>query len=505
MNPASLSTPRRLAAVMALGALMALAMPPVGAFPVLLLCVPGFILFSRAAPAPGKAFQTGWAFGAGYFIAGLYWISAALFVDIAQWGWVMPLSLVVGPSVFALWYGLVPLFAWRYRHDPIAHAVAFAAYWSIVEWLRGHLFTGFPWNLPGYAWMHVLPVMQVSAYVGIYGLTLLTLLWALLPVVWRNKALVGALTASFTVIAVLGLLRLSNNPTRDSGHTVRIVQANIPQDMKWSEGQEWRNLEKHMMLSESPEPFTFVVWPETSVYANLASNPDVAGVIASKMPAGSHAILGSLRVVEEERTFYNSVTVLDKQGSVRATYDKHHLVPFGEYIPFREKLNLTPIAAAIAGLGDFTAGKGPDTVRIGSLPAFSPLVCYEGIFPSAAAPRANRPDWLVNVTNDAWYGRTAGPYQHFEITRVRAIEEGLPLARAANTGISALIDPLGRIVAQRKLGETGTADGILPRPLPPTLYARLGDMGFLALFFLLAAVTEGVHQRRSSRPEKARG
>jgi apolipoprotein N-acyltransferase len=479
---ATLSTPRRLLAAFLSGALMALAMAPVGAFPVLLLCVPAFILLTRTAPAKRISFLSGWLFGCGYFIFGLYWVSAALFVDIAQWGWVMPLSLVVGPAALALYYGLIPLAAWRFRNAPAAHALATVAAWSAVEWLRGHALTGFPWNLPGYAWIHALPVMQAAAVAGAYGLTLLTLLWASAPLLKGH--LRSAVLASFIAVTALGLWRMHALPTTLTQTTVRIIQPNLPQSVKWDRDREWQNLEHTVALTEG-KPVDYFIWPETAVTFDMEAVPEVPRYIALKMPKGAKGILGSLRY--KDNHFYNSVSVLNDRAEITAAYDKHHLVPFGEYVPFRETLGITPIAAAISGLSDFTAGPGAKTID-----GFSPLICYEAIFPRAVADKKDRPRWLVNVTNDGWYGKTAGPYQHFQSARMRAIEEGLPLARAANTGISGMIDPVGRVTARLDLATQGAIDAKLPAFLPPTIYARLGDWVFLVMlvFTVLLAVRD---------------
>jgi apolipoprotein N-acyltransferase len=500
----SLTGIKKYATAFSLGTLMTLAMPPVGAFYILLVAVPGIVWLARKSKTKTDAFLTGWAFGAGYFIFGLYWVSFALFVDIKSFWWVVPLSAIAGPTALALFYALIPLFAWRYRAHEALHALMLAAGWALVEWVRGHALTGFGWNLPGYTWHTLLPMMQASAVFGIYGLTLLTLLWAVMPVLalTPQKRLVPFLMASFLAVAAYGTARLYLYPTEQwDKYTVRIVQPNIPQSFKWDPEANERNFHHHLDLTASPtalpQPPTFVIWPETSVTADLQQYPEIARDIGMSLPPGSVALIGNLRHTEDGR-FYNSVVALGKNAEILDTYDKHHLVPFGEYIPFRNYLNLTPIASGIAMVGDFTRGNGVSTLHIGSLPKPSPLVCYEAIFPGEVASRSDRPDWLLNVTNDAWYGKTAGPHQHFENVRVRAIEEGLPLVRAANTGISAAIDPLGRIIGMKKLGETGVVDAILPRPLPPTTYARLGDTLFFLMLVLLAITGEALRPRRSA-------
>lgn len=484
---------RRYALAFGLGALMVLTMAPIGLFPLLFIVVPAFATLSRAAPTRFKSFAVGWAFGAGYFIFGLYWVSWALFVDIAQFGWVLPLSAIVGPAALAIYYGFIPLLARPFRNSRAAHAFAVAAAWSLVEYARGHLMTGFPWIMPGYAWDWALPVMQTAAFTGVYGLTLLTLCWAAIPLLGRHETLRHVVLLSLLCAAAFGGMRMAAHETEQSGNrTIRVVQANIPQTNKWNKDDDWRNFEKHLDLSHAPatlkDPITFVVWPESSVQSDLAQFPEIGRLIGQKMPPGATGLLGAVRVEQQGAVynFFNSLSVVDNKGNVLANYDKHHLVPFGEYIPFRNLLNLTPLALAVSGIGEFKRGPGPQTLHVKDLPGFSPLICYEAIFPHEVVDRNDRPDFLVNVTNDGWYGRTAGPHQHLSLTRMRAVEEGLPLARAANTGISAVFDPVGRVLGSQKLGTAGYIDTILPAPLPETVYGRFGDLVF---FLLLACVT----------------
>lgn len=485
-------------ALFALGALAVLSLPPLGIFPVLLISIPAFIWISETAPTKFKTFLGGWAFGAGYFIFGLYWVSAALFVDIKAWGWVMPFSLIVGPAVLGLYYGLIPLAAHRWRHNGAAHAFVFITAWAAVEYARGHLLTGFPWNLAGQAWEHALPVLQTVSLGGIYTLTLLTVFWAAAPVFYRTSPKIfAAAVFSFALLLGFGTLRMVQTPTAQNGaYELRIVQANIPQTMKWDPDEDWRNLERHAELSASQEreenpPPRIVIWPESASRHDFGHFPEIGGYIGQRLPRGSIGVIGNIRVTLDKTqtpvAYHNSLTALGRKGEVLATYDKHHLVPFGEYLPFRKYVTFEPLALALSGIGDFTPGAGPRTLAADGFPPFSPLICYEAIFPAAAVDKTNRPAWLVNVTNDGWYGMSAGPFQHLAISRIRAIEEGLPMARAANTGISAVIDPVGRTVARLGLGDKGQLDSILPAPLPPTLYARFGDSIFFALLLVFAA------------------
>lgn len=498
----NLSGFKKYAALFGFGALMVLGLPPIGFFPVIFASVPALVILTASAPTRFRSFLTGWAFGAGYFIFGLYWVSAALFVDIDQWAWVLPLSLIVGPALLGIFYGFIPMLVWQWRTKREAYALLFITVWALVEFVRGHVLTGFPWNLPAHVWNGVLPVLQTVSLVGLYGLSLLTLFWAILPVIYKNRPMTIAAAASFLVLAGFGTGRLWQNPTQPSGdYQIRIVQPNLPQSMKWDPDEDWRNLERHMTLTQNTDaekeaerdnpPPRFIVWPETASTADMEHFPEIAQIIASRMPQNSTLVLGNLRVTLDRRqspvAYHNSVTALNKKAEVEATYDKHHLVPFGEYIPFRQEMSfIQPLALAVSGIGDFTPGDGVKTIALEGRPSFSPLICYEVIFPRAVVDRENRPAWLVNVTNDGWYGNSAGPYQHLAISRLRAIEEGLPLVRAANTGISAVIDPVGRIIARQPLLTSGRLDSLLPKPLPPTPYARFGNLAFYILCALFA-------------------
>jgi apolipoprotein N-acyltransferase len=285
-----------------------------------------------------------------------------------------------------------------------------------------------------------------------------------------------------------------------AGVRLRLVQANIDQRLKWQDGERVRTLQKYLALSTQPgnPPVTHVVWPETALPYLLSTEPELLRIVARVVPPGGLLLTGAVRVEQpgpQPGRVWNSVHAIDDQGRIVATYDKFHLVPFGEYVPLR---HILPIDKITPGTSDFAAGPGPSTVRLPGLPAASPLVCYEAIFPGAVtAPSGPRPQWLLNVTNDAWFGHSAGPHQHFASARLRAVEEGLPLVRAANTGISAVIDPYGRVRAELGLGREGVLESSLPAALPPTPYARFGNVAFLML--LMSAISLIVIMRRSAR------
>ncbi|MGQ9366363.1 apolipoprotein N-acyltransferase [Azospirillum sp. ST 5-10] len=487
---AALTGWRRLAAAAAFGGLAAFALPPADALPVLLVAFPGLLWLLAGVRSRRGAFAVGWFFGFGHHLLGLYWVSFALFTDIDRFWWALPLAAAGLPMLLSLFTGLAALAFWTARAEGLARPLLFAAAWAAAEWLRGHLFTGFPWNLTGYGWVGVLPVLQGASVVGIYGLSLLTVLVAALPAALADRRLPArraglALAAGLAVLAgigVWGALRLQGaDPATVPGVRLRLVQAAVDQRLKWDPAERQTNFERHLALSAAPaaEPVTHVIWPETAAPFFLANDAARRMEVAAVTPPGGLVVTGAPRVAvaaDGTRRFYNAMLAVDGSGAVVASYDKFHLVPFGEYMPLRRYL---PVGAIAGNGAEFSAGPGPRSLDLPGLPPVSPLICYEVIFPHAVVDEADRPRWLLNLTNDAWYGLTAGPHQHFAIARVRAVEEGLPLVRSANTGISGVVDAHGRVTAYLGLGERGTLDAALPAALAePTVYGRFGDLGF---------------------------
>ena len=489
---------RRRGLAFLLGALATLAQPPVGAMPALLLAVPGLLWLLDGVGTRRSAFALGWWFGFGFFVIGLYWISFALLVDIASFWWLMPVAVCGLPAVLALFTGFVTQAVWMAGAKGLPRVVAFALAWTIAEWLRGHLFTGFPWLLVGYGWVPWTPVLQTAAFTGIYGLSLLTLLVAGLPALLgepaqpRRRAL-AMLAGGLGLIGALGIagaVRLDNSDTRMvEGVLLRLVQANVAQSMKWEPREREGNFQRHLALSLSPSEKrpTAVIWPETAITFFLAQDARHRFAVAAAVPPGGLILTGAPRAtLAEDQTvrFWNSLLAIDGSAAFAGSYDKAHLVPFGEYMPGRAWL--PSWVGTIASRGsDFSAGPGPRTLRLPGLPPVSPLICYEVIFPGAVTDPADRPQWLLNLTNDGWYGLSAGPHQHFAISQTRAVEEGLPLVRVANTGISGVVDAYGRVTAKLGLGEAGFIDAGLPRALAsPTFYGRWGDDALLALMLV---------------------
>jgi apolipoprotein N-acyltransferase len=502
---AALTGWRRYGLAFLLGVAAAATMPPLDLTPLLAVAFPGLLWLDDGSAGPGASFRLGWVFGFGFFLAGLYWIAAAMFVDIGRFWWLVPFTAGGLPAGFAVYVGLA-LFATslvvRWWHlPPPARMFAFAVAWSIAEWARGHAFTGLPWNLVGYAWSGGFPgavaVLQSVALVGIYGLSFVSVLAVSLLALLGSprqgpmraaRRWAPAITAGVLILvpAFGGAIRLAIMPSVLTGTRLRLVQPSIPQTLKWDPAAARDNFRRLLDLSAAParEPLAAILWPEAATPFVLGRDPAARRAIAAVVPKGGYLVTGTLRAnpppapVEQ---IWNSIEALDDRGDIVAHYDKTHLVPFGEYVPFR---NLLPVTKVTAGTIDFSAGGGPQTINLPGLPAFAPLICYEAIFPGAIVDEADRPAWMLNVTNDAWYGRTSGPYQHFAIARTRAVEEGLPLVRVANNGISAVVDPLGRVLERTDLDAVGYVDAMLPSPVGRTPYARAGDWMLLVLLVL---------------------
>lgn len=433
------------------------------------------------ATSTRQAFVRGWCFAFGYFIFGLYWIAHALFVDIAQFWWALPLAVAALPMALAIFWAVAAAVTHKWGGRGLPQILCLAAILGLMELLRGYIFTGFPWLLLGYVWVEVAPVRALAASVGTYGLTIWALLLALLPaVLFTQFARRDRVPAAF--IAVLLLLAPALVPPapvlEDRGSlSLRLVQPNIAQALKLDATSRYMNFMRLLELTKSPGSPKLVVWPETAVGFRLSEEPEVRSRIAAALPPGSMLFTGSVRF--DERGFHNSVEALDGAGQILGFYDKSHLVPFGEYIPYRDYLPFDPVAGGV----DFTPGNGVETLQVADIPPAGPLICYEVIFPGKVVNRRNPPVWLLNVTNDGWYGFTHGPYQHFAISRMRAVEEGLPLVRVANTGISGVIDANGNILSHIPLGAEAYQDIEIGLVTRQTLYRKLGNSSVLMLSF----------------------
>lgn len=493
---------RRYGLALVFGAVCAAGLPPAYVVPALAIGFTGLVWQIDHAPSGRVAFALGWCFGFGYFVAGLYWIAFALLTDPERYGWMVPFAVGGSSAYLALFPAIATWLARALRPAGPGRVLVLAATWTAGEWVRGLLLTGFPWNPIGNVWAFSPSMMQLAAVTGVFGLSLVTVAVAAAPATFFDGRRAGW---TAVVVAALGLAAMwgggaARIAAGSEGHVpgvlLRVVQPNIAQNHKWRQDLRVAQFAKYLKLSarEADRPPTHIIWPETAAPFFLAKDDGARRAIATIVPPGGLLVTGTLRTTKErQRPFkvWNSLQVVDGTGSVAGTYDKFHLVPFGEYVPLRSILGIAKITP---GNTDFSAGRGPRTLRLNGLPPVSPLICYEAIFPGAVTDDGDRPAWLLNVTNDAWFGISSGPYQHFASARMRAVEEGLPLVRAANTGISAFIDPYGRVTARLGLGEEGVIDAPLPRARPKTVFARWGDGGVAASVVL--ALVAGLTRRR---------
>ncbi|MBM3546711.1 MAG: apolipoprotein N-acyltransferase [Alphaproteobacteria bacterium] len=493
---------RRLAALL-LGIVATAALPPVE-FPLaLLVAFSGLLLVSRNVRVIAQAFWLGWWFGLGHLASGLYWIANAFNVDAERFAWLTPIASLGLPAALAIYSGLALALVALTRVEGVGRILAFAVAWTGMEWLRGLLFTGFPWNIAASAWVSVPEVLQTLSLIGAWGVTLLTVLVAGLPAAWGHRYARRSIAAGVALVAVAwgyGHWRLANATDATApGVQLRLVQASVPQRLKWETDQRVATLVKHLTLtrSESSVEPTLVIWPETAVPFLVEAEPEVLKAMASAAPPGGAIVTGTIRLRRpgDPPEITNGLVAVDGDGRIAAAYDKAHLVPFGEYTPLPWLFGWFPAL----GIG-MVPGPGRQNLMLPGAPAASALICYEVIFPGAVIDRDDRPQWLLNLTNDAWYGHSAGPYQHFASTRMRAVEEGLPLVRSAQNGISGVIDAYGRVTKRLGLDEIGVLDAALPTALPPTVYARWRDApaALIALIIVILVF-------RLDRPRKSLG
>jgi apolipoprotein N-acyltransferase len=452
------------------GLASALALPPVHLLPVLLFSVPALLRLIGAAASKKQLAWIAWLFGFGLNLAGLYWITEPILTEAATFWWLVPLAAPLLASAVAF-YTLIPAFAARAAKPGLPRLLVFSGAWVVSDLIRQFAFTGFPWNLWGTDW--AIPgtlgniFLQPAAIFGVHGLTLLTVFLAGLPLFKRRGLVV--LVASLLVWAGFGIWRLQT-PVRPTGITVAMVQPDFPVPGSYTRAALVSRWQRLLAMSQAglKAGADTVIWPEGSSPWLLDSDP-VARAQLAAVTGRTPILAGSLRVAGPN-DYRNSLVVTDGPGPAVAFYDKWKLVPFGEYMPRWIPLKLTP---NVLGTG-FTPGPGPTTLHVPGLPPFGPLICYEDIFTGEIVDEKDRPSWLVTITDDAWFGNSAGPRQHFVNARLRAVEEGLPLARDANSGTSAMIDAFGRVTASLPLGGQGVLVAPLPGKLPATVYAKLG-------------------------------
>ncbi|MHC5655132.1 apolipoprotein N-acyltransferase [Stappia sp. ICDLI1TA098] len=510
-----------------LGALSALAMPPVGAFPVLAVSFPGLVWLIDGAMQVGvprrarfrPALAIGWWFGFGFHLAGLWWIGRAFLVEADVFAWMIPLAVVALPAGLALFTGLSVAVAGLFWRDGWDRMLVLALSLACGDWLRGHVLTGFPWNVWAHAFSGVTALAQPVSVIGLYGLCFVVALifcgLAGLADGSRGGRRMAVFSISlFIAVAGLGAARLALTQVPEPQPVaLRLVQPSIPQEEKWLPENRARVFETYLEMSRAPwrdelgESGTdtlprLVIWPESALPFLLTETPDALAAIAALLGPRDTLVTGAVRASVEDggRVFYNSVYVLGGDGEIRDAYDKVHLVPFGEYLPLKPWLEAIGLTKLVPLPGEFRAGFRPRLLAPVEGPSFLPMICYEAIFPVVAEGLPEHPGFLLNVTNDAWFGETAGPYQHFALSRMRAIEQGLPLVRVANTGISAVVDPLGRVIASRSLGVTDRIDIRLPSAMKPITSEIIRQKALLIILILslgLLVVTRYVGDARN--------
>ena len=515
---------RRAAVAFLAGGLSALAYAPIFAAPVLFLTLPILVWLIDASPTWRRAASAGWLFGFGYFFFNLFWVGEAFLVEAEKFAWLMPFAVTLLPAGLALFWGAAAAVVRLFWTEGIARLFVFAIVFAVLEWLRGHVLTGFPWNVVGYALTYPLPLMQSAALFGAYGMTAIALFVFPAPLVkladHRRRPtgadVAGAIALAAIPIAILfayGAWRLGAPVAFVSGVKMRIVQPSVSQREKWRAEFQRKIFDDHVALSlanpqgkaDSLAGITHLVWPEAAMPFFPLETPEALDVLATVIPPGTTLITGALRhypnptpgtaILPAPRTL-NSIVVLDDQAKLVGAYDKIKLVPFGEYVPFDVLLSAIGIQKLTHGRGSFAEGVSPRPLfTVPGLPPALGLVCYEALFPGEIVQGTARPGVLINVTNDGWFGSTTGPYQHYYQSRVRAVEEGLPLIRAANNGISAVVDPYGRPLQTLGLNVRGVIDSPLPEALPPPLYAKVGDWTLVLVLVLFAAFARVLSKR----------
>ena len=496
----------RISLALAAGAGAALVHPPFHVLPGLLGYPLLLLLSDRSASLKG-AFWVGWLAGFAYFFIGCWWVAEAFLVNPAQ-AWMAPFAASLLPAGMGLFWGAATALYRRFAPVGVRRVLLFAALFALLEWTRGHVLTGFPWNPAGAGWTAGSAMSQFASVVGVYGLGLVTVAAAaaFAPLADPGDRRPRLIAAGLGVLALVGLFafgaaRLASARISETPTLVRIVQADIPQDYKWSPEAYHAILGRYLELTAQPGAALpdVVIWPEGALptTANDLFNSADARTVAAAIRPGQSLLAGLSRAepdpsAETGARYYNSLFALHDEGAaglrISAVYDKHRLVPFGEYLPMGDLMGKIGVRSLVHVPADFSAGPAPAPISLVNAPPAQPLICYESLYPGfTPATAASRPAWIVNVSNDAWFGATSGPRQHLNLASYRAIETGLPMARATPTGVSAMIDPWGRIVEGKRLdpGHAGVIDVRLPQAAPPTPYGRWGDLPFAAVLVLM--------------------
>lgn len=470
------------------GAFSTLALPPVSVWGILFATISLFMACLCEAKTRKSLFGVGFWFGAGLGSTSMLWVINALLIDAAAFGWLVPFVPIGFGLFFGLFYGLPALFCLK-TNKTLSRILTYAAWFGLFEWVRSWIFTGFPWNPLGSVWVGFDSVMQIAALCGVYGLSMLTIVWCSSIFVLSKNIKIGTILLIFFGFAVLlGYMRLEQGILEQKnvwGVNLRLVQANIPQQLKWSKEVAEENFLKHIRLSkkEGMDKITHTFWPEAATSYFLADDEGARAMVISALSQGGTLVSGTLRLTgDEKKPIANSIVQIDDMGLAHHHYDKSHLVPFGEYVPFGDVL---PIRKIVPLGYDFYEGDDVKTLSVLNTYPAGFLVCYEIIFSGRVVDKKVRPSWLINATNDGWYGDSFGPYQHLAAAQMRAVEEGLPIVRTAGTGISAVINPYGQIQDFIPLNTEGVLDATLPQSINITPFGKYGNKIPLLLSALL--------------------
>lgn len=490
-----------------LGALGVFGHAPLHIAPAFFVSIVGLYLLldgARTRDNPLAAgFKVAWTWAFGYFLAGMFWVGNAFLVDAEKFALLMPFAVTALPAFLALFWGLAGFAYARFSHGGIQGILIFVIAISAAEFARGHLFTGLPWNLPAYIWTPGGIVSQSAAIIGPYGLTALTLWVFVAPLAllnWKGRPsapqaawLLSIVVITSTVVS-FGAMRLHTagplNPSAGNGPVISAGQGGFSQKEVWDRANAMRVTQTYIDLLNDPASRNsdIIIWPEGAFPFLLLEQPDVLQAIADRLASRTLVVGSVVRETGANADVYrNSALAFDTAAGalgLRAQYNKHHLVPFGEYLPLRPIFQAMGIASLVAYEGEMTPSAAPGLMQIGKAPLADPRVCYEIVFPSFNRAARTKAGWILNVSIDAWYGDLLGPDQHYAQARFRAIETGMPLVRAASGGWSAIVDRYGRPLAEHRYG-AGYATAKLPTDARETAYARFADTlfwGFLGLF-----------------------
>lgn len=463
--------------VLILGCLSALAFAPVYLFPVLFISFPILLYAIHNAGSAKNAAKLGWCFGFGHFLCGIYWMTFSILTEADKFWWAVPFG-VTGLSAILALYVVVPSYlAYKLSRNPLVQVLIFSIVWLLGEYLRGYAIIfitlyGFPWNLLGYAWGFSEEILQITAWVKIYGLSFITIVVATLPALYLISKKKFAVIIPVLIIATLyiyGSVRINDDKLEKIPDVkLRLVQSNVLEHHRWGPLKRITLMKKNIALSQKAgiEDITHVIFSESSSPYFLEEGGVWIKALSQNLRDGQILMTGAMRQDHVKRKLYSTLHAIDNNGKVVAVYDKYRLVPFGEYVPWRNALSFID---TFVGGQDFSSGEGAVTFNIKNTPKVSPLICYDAIFSQSVVDENDYPEWMLNITNDAWFEKrvslfgmdlqlSSGPYQHFDMIKVRAIENGISMIRVANTGITANIDPFGRVVDSLDLGVTGVLD-----------------------------------------------